>query len=252
MPELNWNLAQWSAVYNWKSGGEEWSEAWGGSEAQWFCSLYSRLHRFLPARSILEIAPGFGRWTKFLLAGCERYVGIDLTADCVQACERIFATARNARFFQNDGLSLSAASDGQFDFVFTFDSLVHAEMDVMDSYVPQILRKLTPGGAAFVHHSNLFALGPNAENKHHRARSVSGESVIGTVARAGGRILVQEQINWGDQDLTDCLTLFVREEHPDTAPPIHTENPRFMAEASMIRASQSPYTRVNNTRSPRA
>jgi hypothetical protein len=27
---------------------------WGGSEPQWFGSLYPRLHRFLPARAILE------------------------------------------------------------------------------------------------------------------------------------------------------------------------------------------------------
>ena len=60
MPDLNWNKTVWGSTYGWQAGGEEWSETWGSSEAQWFGSIFPRLHRFLPARQILEIAPG---WT---------------------------------------------------------------------------------------------------------------------------------------------------------------------------------------------
>ena len=70
MPELDWNKAVFDGNYDWRQGGEEWSAPWGGSEAQWFGSLYPRLHRLLPAGRILEIAPGFGRWTKFLIPAC--------------------------------------------------------------------------------------------------------------------------------------------------------------------------------------
>ena len=73
MPDVNWNLIAWDG-YDWSDRGEGFSEPWGGSEAQWFGSLYPRLHRFLPAKNILEIGPGVGRWTKFLLPLCERYV----------------------------------------------------------------------------------------------------------------------------------------------------------------------------------
>jgi hypothetical protein len=45
MPEIAWNQATWSGGYDWKTAGEEWSETWGGSEAQWFGSLLPRLHR---------------------------------------------------------------------------------------------------------------------------------------------------------------------------------------------------------------
>ena len=125
MPNLEWNRSTWDGDYCWTSGGEEWSQAWGGSEAQWFGALYPRLHRALPARAIFEIAPGFGRWTKFLLPLCETYVGVDLSATCVQACRKTFATADHAEFLQNDGISLSEVPDAKFDLVFCFDSLVH-------------------------------------------------------------------------------------------------------------------------------
>jgi SAM-dependent methyltransferase len=243
MPNLTWNSTYWAGVYNWQTAGEEWSITWGGSEPQWFGSLYPRLRRFIPAGAILEIAPGFGRWTKFLLPACQDYVGVDLSEECIAACRSTFSNIAYARFIQNNGLSLADAPDGHFDFVFSFDSLVHVESDVMGSYVPQILQKLTPDGVAFIHHSNLAALGPGVENPHLRGESVSAEVVADMVRQAGGKILVQERVNWGNSDVNDCLTLLARHEHPDIAPPSHIKNVRFMDEATIIRDTHAPYAR---------
>ena len=138
MPDLQWNIASWDGSYDWSTGGEEWSQVWGGSEAQWFGSLYPRLHRRLPTGSILEIAPGYGRWTKFLISACRSYVGVDLSAECIRACESSFSGSAHARFMKNDGLSLHAVQ-GRFDLIFSFDSLVHAELNALESYIPQML-----------------------------------------------------------------------------------------------------------------
>jgi hypothetical protein len=46
-------------------------------------------------------------------------------------------------------------NSGSVDFAFSFDSLVHAEADVIQAYVEQLASILRPGGAAFIHHSNL-------------------------------------------------------------------------------------------------
>ncbi len=154
MPDLDWNRETWDGNYGWTGGGEEWSQGWGGSEAQWFGSIYPRLHRTLPTGCVLEIAPGFGRWTKFLLPLCTNYIGVDLSVTCVSACRDVFARAPHARFLQNDGLSLAEIADGSVDVVFSFDSLVHAELDVLSQYIPQIMQKLTATGIAFLHHSN--------------------------------------------------------------------------------------------------
>jgi hypothetical protein len=45
--------------------------------------------------------------------------------------------------------------DGGVDFIFSFDSLVHAEDAVLKAYVAEFAKKLRPNGAAFLHHSNL-------------------------------------------------------------------------------------------------
>lgn len=242
MPSLNWNLTQWDAEYDWSGAGEEWSLDWGTSEAQWYGALLPRIHRFFPAPRVLEIAPGYGRWTRFLLAGSSDYLGIDLSASCIDVCRREFAEVPHARFVANDGVSLDAAENGAFDFVFSFDSLVHAEMDVLDSYIPQILRKLSPKGVAFIHHSNL-AQGTilEGEHAHSRAETPSVTKVAASVVAHGGVALVQETVSWMGAGLIDCLTTFARADgYPDAAP-IQIENLDFQREAHLIRKYQSPY-----------
>jgi SAM-dependent methyltransferase len=228
MPTLSWNVQQWDGQYRWDLKGEEWSSAWGSSEAQWFGALYPRLHRHLPAKRILEIAPGFGRWTRYLLEYCEDYTGIDLSEQCVNACEESFKQFRKAQFFKNDGLSLADAS-GQYDFVFSFDSLVHADTEVFDRYIPEILNVLTRDGVAFIHHSNFKDSGAT-NNVYGRSEDVSAAIVRGIVERNGGAVAVQETINWGGDRLIDCLTIFGRSASQNE--PVIFANDKFMAEAS--------------------
>ena len=227
MPRLDWNSHQWDGEYNWERKGEEWSSSWGSSEAQWFASLYPRLHKYLPARRILEIAPGFGRWTRFLLDYCDDYIGIDLSDECVKACKQSFSKVERACFFKNDGLSLEHAS-GQYDLVFSFDSLVHADIEVFDSYIPAILRLMKPDGIAFIHHSNFKDSG-ESKNIHNRSENVTARYVGEVIELNGGSILIQEKINWGGKLLVDCLTTFGKR-HPMYRPVV-LENYRFMDEA---------------------
>lgn len=244
MPDIFWNRGVWGSTYSWPAGGEEWSKSWGGSEAQWFGSIFPRLHRFLPARRILEIAPGLGRWTKFLIPACDAFVGIDLSEKCTDACRRTFADAGHATFLTNDGRSLTETQDRSFDVVFSFDSLVHAEQDVMASYVPEILRKLSSIGVAFIHHSNLHAYGNTIDNPHARGTTVSADIVAELITHNGGTVLVQEVVNWGCDHLIDCLTLFSRRETYPFHKPIRLNNPVFMGEAKLIDSFQSHYSRL--------
>ena len=183
MQDTNWNRQLWDGVFNWAAAGEEWSAAWGGSEPQWFGAIYPRLHRLLPASSILEIAPGMGRWTRFLLPLCRQYVGVDISLECVRGCQERFAGVPHARFVHNDGVSLSEVEDHSVDLIFSFDSLVHAEFDVFTSYIPQILQKMNEGGVAFLHHSNMGALGTAFENPHYRSLSVSRQNIEALICR---------------------------------------------------------------------
>ena len=153
MPSIAANLS-WG-TYDWPQQGEEWSEEWGDAETQWHATILPRIRRFLPAKRILEIAPGYGRWTGFLINASEQYTGIDLNPECVAACRKRFAGAPHARFESNDGKSLAVVPDDSIDFAFSFDSLVHVEIEVIEAYLGELSRKLSPSGIAFLHHSNL-------------------------------------------------------------------------------------------------
>lgn len=242
MDNIKLNAELWGKYYDWAGKGEEWSEMWGGSRAQWLGSIYPRVSAFLPARSLLEIAPGYGRWTQYLLSACRQYHGIDLSQDCIDACRRRFSEAKHASFSTNDGISLSRIRDASVDFVFSFDSLVHATADVMSAYIAEILRVLHSGGVAFIHHSNLLEVASHVDKNHGRGFDVSADTVRRLVADAGGVVLIQEKINWGEQECTDCLSLFSNRGPSES---VMIENHDFMLEAVNIRKHQSYYTRAD-------
>jgi len=241
MPDVAWNAATWDGSYDWSRQGEEWSAPWGSSEAQWFGAIYPRIHRFLPATSILELAPGFGRWSRFLLPSCQRFIGVDLSEKCVSSCRERFRQFAHAQFLRNDGLDLSEVPDESVDLAFSFDSLVHVEINVMEAYVRQVLRKLRGRGVAFLHHSNVKATPTGRDDAHHRAPSVSHALAGEAIRQGGGQVLVQELMSWGTGPLTDCISLFSRiDEFPDWKTSL-IENTSFMAEADLIRQHVQPY-----------
>lgn len=245
MPDLAWNTHQWDGEYNWVGRGEEWSDAWGGSESQWFGCLYPRLHRFLPVANLVEIAPGFGRWTHYLLNYVHGgYAGVDLSRECIDYCQARFADRANTEFRVNDGVSLGGVDDGFADLVFSFDSLVHADAAVHRAYVPEILRTLSKNGVAFIHHSNWLDARPAVENRHHRAEDVGAGVYAEIVTRAGGHVMVQEHLNWGGDEKIDAFTLFCRGDRDVLPETIVLENGDFMLEARLIREKQSAYTKV--------
>ncbi len=157
MPSIVDNLNYWNEVYDWPRQGDEWSAPWGGSETLWRSELLPRIREFLPARTILEIAPGYGRCTQFLKDNCERLILVDLSPKCIEACRRRFASDSHITYHVNDGKSLEMVPERSVDFTFSFDSLVHAEADVLEDYTKQLAAKLTPHGVGFFHHSNMGA-----------------------------------------------------------------------------------------------
>lgn len=244
MPKLSWNRRRWNDARSWPEDGEEWSYVWGSSHAQWMGSIWPRINRFLPARSVLEIAPGLGRWTRFLLPACEQYMGVDLSGMCVERCRERFEGVAHATFVKNDGRSLAKVPDGSVDFAFSFDSLVHVDVGVLRAYLEQLVRKLTPTGAAFIHHSNALGGDATEAAKHARALDVSAAAARETIERSGGRVLIQEEINWGAGGITDAFTLFSRAAAFPGREPVLLKNLSFMHEAHLVRVNQSPYSAI--------
>ncbi len=235
MATIEENINRWQ-TYDWKDRGDEWSEVWGGTPYLWHGTLYPRLLRFLPANHILEIAPGFGRFTHYLKDHCQTLEIVDLTERCIAACRERFRAADHILYHVNDGRSLAMVADRSVDFVFSFDSLVHAEAEVLAAYLQQLSAKLRPGGVGFIHHSNLASLKDEQgrlpfTNRHWRAESMSA-ALFGDFCQAAGlEVISQELINWGLEQMTDCLSVFALRGSPWGPPRGQHPNPDFMNEA---------------------
>lgn len=246
MATVEENVAHWGS-HDWSTGGEEWSETWGGSFAQWFGSILPRVHHFLPCGRALEIASGAGRWSAFLARHCRHLELVDLTAESVELCRWRFRSQDHIVVHQNDGRTLPMIGAGEIDFVFSFDSLVHAELDVIASYLRELERILQRDGAAFLHHSNFAALLAEApaglENRHWRAESVSADAVRKAGEAVGLSVVAQELVNWGCPWLTDCFSLVVRPGSRFDRAPARLTNPDFMAEAAQVRRLAHLYGR---------
>ena len=249
MPTTEQNFVAWEHDYEWSAEGDEWSVSWGTAAAQWHGCLLPRLRHFLPARHILEIAPGHGRWTQYLLDLAERLTIVDLSPACIEVCGRRFARHEHIEYVVNDGRSLTAVADASIDLVFSFDSLVHVEADTINDYLHEICRVLGPDGAAFVHHSNIGQYVMDVEREadalpatHSRALSVTADRFDEMASAAGLRCISQELIAWGGERLIDSISVVTPpgSRFERTRPVV--ENPWFMAEARSIRAANQAFS----------
>ena len=155
MPTVEQNLSLWGKPEGWSDDGDRWSENWGGTDVEWWGSLFPRVRKYLPASTILEIAPGFGRWAQFLKGFCKEFIAVDLSPACIARLQERFKSDPHVHCYVNDGKSLAMVEDRSVDFAFSYDSLPHVEADVIGAYLQELGRKLKPGGFAFIHHSNL-------------------------------------------------------------------------------------------------
>lgn len=232
MPEIDENLQVWTEGWDWSTRGDEWSKWWGGTEAEWYAALLPRIHSFVPTGTILEIAPGYGRWTQYLKDLATKVVLVDLAENCIEACKQRFADATNIEYHVNDGRSLDMVADESVDLAFSFDSLVHVEADVLEAYISQLAKKLRPTGVAFIHHSNagqyqratalarrapkrvLFPLitrGVLLDIYAWRAMSVTADKVADMCDRHGLSCIGQEKISWEwGSYLIDTISVITR------------------------------------------
>jgi SAM-dependent methyltransferase len=248
--------------YDWKEAGEEWSAPWGTSSGQWFGTILPRIRHYVPTGAILEIAPGYGRWTHYLKDYCRELSAVDRIDECIEACRSRFAAASHVHCYVNDGRSLRMIPDGSVDFVFSFDSLVHTKRDVVESYLRELGNKLKTGGAGFIHHSNfgeyvnsLRERIPEAVARplikakifdwsHHRSADMTAEIFRTLCGEHGLHCISQELVNWRGRRLIDCFSIFVKDAI-EPKPTCVTRNRNFMREAARIR-TESRHTSTSS------
>lgn len=215
MPDIRWNYETWNNNFDWEGEKPGWCEHTSGNEIDWRCVMVPRIASFLPTSRILEIAPGHGRWTHFLAQYCKELSIVDLAPACIEACKKRFANYDHISYHVTDGLHLDFLKPSSIDFVFSFDSLVHCDLEVLDSYLSYLQQALSPNGVGFFHHSNGAALPQVGQPDFSkipggRSTNVSAEIFEQLCRKHQLRCIGQEIINWNSADLIDCLSLFCR------------------------------------------
>ncbi|HVF71008.1 MAG TPA: class I SAM-dependent methyltransferase [Chthoniobacterales bacterium] len=245
-------------VYEWIAAGEEWSEPWGGSSAQWYGSILPRIHFALPAQGILEIGSGFGRWSYYLREHGDHLHLVDPDPGCMEASRSRFGPDNKISYHLNSGDNLDMVSDASIDLIFSFDSLVHVRRTTLERYAEQFASKLTRDGLAFIHHSNLGAIASSAARRarallrgrktfgedHQRNPEMSADLFREICEGNGLKVVSQEIVNWRGRRLIDCFSTVARADSKWQAAGSVYRNPDFMREAALIRRRARHYPKL--------
>jgi phospholipid N-methyltransferase len=106
-----------------------------------------------PDHCALEIGPGGGRWTRYLLGFKKLYV-VDYHAEALKELESNF-NQHNMVFIKNSGTDFPGVERGTVDFLFSFGTFVHLELHLIISYLENIETILKPGGNVVIQYSDM-------------------------------------------------------------------------------------------------
>ncbi|MGR8932194.1 MAG: methyltransferase domain-containing protein [Gammaproteobacteria bacterium] len=137
--------------WDWSGGGEEWtpSAEWKASVVKTFIDPY-----FSTDYAVLEIGPGGGRWTQYLLPRAKTLTAVDISETCVQTCKSKFGHYKHADFVVGNGRDLAMLDDRSIDRIWSFDVFVHINASEFASYISEFARVLQPGGLGVIQHGS--------------------------------------------------------------------------------------------------
>jgi len=159
---------------------------------------------------VVDLAAGHGRNTEKLRHLAGKIYAVDVMEEHVRFCERRFAEDPRVECLVCDGVSLSGIADESISLVYSFDSMVHFDTDVVRAYLKDIARVLRPGGRGVCHHSN-YTENPAGDfrNSPQWRSFMSKELFEHYCSKEGLHVVRADVIDWGVPDL-DCITVFER------------------------------------------
>jgi len=105
-----------------------------------------------PQHTALEIGPGGGRWTRYLL-GFKRLYVVDYHPELLDELRRNF-NEPNMVFIKNNGTDFPGVEPGSIDYLFSFGTFVHLDLDVIDAYLKSMKGIVKPGANIVIQYSD--------------------------------------------------------------------------------------------------
>lgn len=107
-----------------------------------------------PAQNAVEIGPGGGRWTRYLV-GFKTLYAVDRYEELLAELRGNFARHRNLIFVKNEGTDFPGVPAHSIDYLFSFGTFVHLEFDTIEAYLRNIRRIMNPGANIVIQYSDM-------------------------------------------------------------------------------------------------
>jgi phospholipid N-methyltransferase len=105
-----------------------------------------------PNSTVLEIGPGGGRWTRYML-DVNRVYAVDYHQELLDELKSNFS-ASNIAFIKNNGDDFPNIQNESIDFLFSFGTFVHLDTDIINRYLGNMKRLLKPSSNAVIQYSD--------------------------------------------------------------------------------------------------
>jgi SAM-dependent methyltransferase len=160
----------------------------------------------------MDFACGYGRNARKLKeVGAGLITLVDVNPDNIAFCQANLVPLGGYETFLNSGFDLEGIPSEKYTHVYSFDAMVHFDLEIVLSYIAEFARVLKPGGTAFIHHSNFTGHpgSPFKDNPHWR-NFMSAIIFRHAGIRNGFEILEQKPLDWAGEGI-DCVTMMRRQ-----------------------------------------
>lgn len=103
-------------------------------------------------RNAVEIGPGGGRWTRYLLNFKKLYV-VDYHAELLEEVKRNFWKS-SMEFVKNNGTDFPGIPERSIDYLFSFGTFVHLDAPLIEAYLANMKAILKGGANAVIQYSD--------------------------------------------------------------------------------------------------
>jgi ubiquinone/menaquinone biosynthesis C-methylase UbiE len=141
-----------------------------------------------PDHNAIEIGPGGGRWTRYLL-GFGHLYGVDYHQELLDELAGNFK-APHLQLILNNGTDFPGIPDLSIDFLFSFGVFVHLDVGIIGAYLESMRRVLKPTGCAMIQYSDK---NKDAAKKLGRSFADTNPEIIRElVIKSGYRVLEED------------------------------------------------------------
>lgn len=104
----------------------------------------------------VEIGPGGGRWTQYLL-GFRKLYGVDYHAELLEELKKNF-NQPNMEFINNNGTDFPGVKERSIDYLCSFGTFVHLDTHLIEAYLANMKPILKPGANVVIEYSDKTKL----------------------------------------------------------------------------------------------